>query len=633
MQQLKEQATAKAYLNSGKQLTKEGKLNQAIKKYQQALQLKPDFVPALNHLAKIYESRQEFDQVITCLQRIMQLQPDNGTVSARLKKAILGQQNIQKAKANRQKAQPLHSFLKEQEKGKIYLRIWQALNQVNFKDLEEESSQYPTDIDQEAVKQYFQQTSQYKIINLTSLSVEDKSFITTSGLSLDCLNQNQKLISVEKVEAEKPPVEEHLLLQQLAGRDGYLSAVCPSTGQILQSNRSILGTPFLFYYRFVGDEVFYLVVRRYSFQKEFIYFPGRELIVNLKPDEQLVSSAKSEFRNLGIIPLKVFSVSYWNNLHQYLSNVEPVEKSAVVGIFSIFHHLNNELSGIQKMYESGLLDKIDKFWVIGPEYYGGIEEIFPEIPSNKVYRFNDWQTGGSSWRKKNSFFAAAANELIKNNSFALKLGDEQVSDELRDRVLQVSRSKCSSNLLAEVAAAKQKHSLLLWVSIRTQARTWVSQIAGIANIVTSLADDFPNLAVVFDGYTRIDIGGKIVNAKDEEIIQGEKEVVTQIQALCPQNIQVYDIIGSRMYEVAMWANAVDFCLVPAGSSTTKVRYLVHKPGFIHGNQRIPGSLSPDAIVNVPQENERGLIDYSYDFDWKIAYKKLLKIALSIKSTR
>ena len=111
MQQLKEQATAKAYLNSGKQLTKEGKLNQAIKKYQQALQLKPDFVPALNHLAKIYESRQEFDQVITCLQRIMQLRPDDGTASARLEKAILGQQNIQKAKANRQKAQPLNSFL------------------------------------------------------------------------------------------------------------------------------------------------------------------------------------------------------------------------------------------------------------------------------------------------------------------------------------------------------------------------------------------------------------------------------------------------------------------------------------------------------------------------------------------
>ena len=631
MQQLKEQATAKAYLNSGKQLTKEGKLNQAIKKYQQALQLKPDFVPALNQLAKIYESRQEFDQVIACLQRIMQLRPDNGTASARLKKAILGQQNIQKAKANLQKAQPLNSFLKEQEKGKIYLRIWQALNQANFKDLEEESSQYPTDIDQEAVKQYFRQTSQYKIINLTSLSSEDKSFIATSGLSLDYLNQNQKLIPVEKVAAEKPPAEEHLLLQQLAGRDGYLSAVCPSTGQILQSNHSILGTPFLFYYRFVGDEVFYLVVRRYSFQKEFIYFPGRELIVNLKPDEQLVSSAKSEFHNLGIIPLKVFSVSYWNNLHQYLSNVEPVEKSAVVGIFSIFHHLNNELSGIQKMCESGLLDKIDKFWVIGPEYYGGIEEIFPEIPSNKVYRFNDWQTGGSSWRKKNSFFATAANELIKNNSFALKLGDETVSEQLRDRVLQVSRSKCSANFLAEVAAAKEKRSLLLWVSFRTQARTWVSQIPGIANIVTSLADDFPSLAVVFDGYTRIDIGGKlIVNAKDEEIIQGEKEVVRQIQALCPQNIQVYDIIGSPMYEVAIWANAVDFCLVPQGSSTTKVRYLVHKPGFIHGNKRMPGSLSQDEIINVPQENERVVTDYSYDFDWKIAYKKLLKVALSIK---
>ena len=144
MQQLKEQATVKAYLDSGKQLAKEGEINQAIEQYQQALQLKPDFVPALNHLAKVYESKKEFDQVITYLQRIIQLQPENKRAYARLEKAMLRRQNIQEVIASRQKATRLDS-LKIKKEGEIYFRIWQALNQNSFENLEDESSEYEND--------------------------------------------------------------------------------------------------------------------------------------------------------------------------------------------------------------------------------------------------------------------------------------------------------------------------------------------------------------------------------------------------------------------------------------------------------------------------------------------------------
>ena len=75
MQQIEKQKTFKQLEQEGKQLEQEGKLNQAIEKYQQALQIN---VPVLNKLVKIYESRKEFDQALTYLQRIIQLRPDNG---------------------------------------------------------------------------------------------------------------------------------------------------------------------------------------------------------------------------------------------------------------------------------------------------------------------------------------------------------------------------------------------------------------------------------------------------------------------------------------------------------------------------------------------------------------------------
>ena len=61
----------KSHLNSGNQLRKAGKIAQAIEKYQQALWLNPDFIPALSQLAGIYEKRKEFDQASSYYQQIL----------------------------------------------------------------------------------------------------------------------------------------------------------------------------------------------------------------------------------------------------------------------------------------------------------------------------------------------------------------------------------------------------------------------------------------------------------------------------------------------------------------------------------------------------------------------------------
>ena len=373
-----------------------------------------------------------------------------------------------------------------------------------------------------------------------------------------------------------------------------------------------------------------------KFQKDAIYFPQHELIVHLRLHDQLSGFVRRGKLGTSITTLKAASIENWKILKQYVSNVEPVEKFAVVGInFSIYHHLANELSGIQKIYESGCLQQIDKFLVIGPEFYGGIDEIFPEISSDQVQRFHYWRTTEStSWRKRGSVHAEVSNEILKNNYFAFKLGDdEQVSDGLRNRLYQASLRKCSSNFLATVEAAKKDYCPLLWVSFRTHFRTWISQVEGIANIVNSLSEQFPNMAVVFDGYTRIDIGGElIISDKDEEIIKGEQDVVSQIQSLFTQEVKVYNIIGSPMYEVVVWANAIDLHLTPGGSTAAKVKHLVLKPGFLHSNLTVMGmnNLSENEIVDFPQEGEGGAVNYSYDFDWRIAYEKLLEIASSIK---
>jgi hypothetical protein len=86
--------------------------------------------------------------------------------------------------------------------------------------------------------------------------------------------------------------------------DGYIYAVCPSTGEILASNRSLVPREGdSIFYRFVGREVFYLVTGRpeTGFAKLCLYFPRTELIVVLSKlpldREQTFNKFKSNIVN------------------------------------------------------------------------------------------------------------------------------------------------------------------------------------------------------------------------------------------------------------------------------------------------------------------------------------------------
>ena len=125
MQKSEDIATFKTYMDEGIQLKKEANLASAIEKFSQALQLNPDFIPALNQLARIYESRKEFEQAITYYKHIIQLQPANGIAHARLAKAMMAQKNIQRAITLYQKAIALQP---DQPAG-IYVGLGNALNQ------------------------------------------------------------------------------------------------------------------------------------------------------------------------------------------------------------------------------------------------------------------------------------------------------------------------------------------------------------------------------------------------------------------------------------------------------------------------------------------------------------------------
>lgn len=73
-----------AYIDEGERLKNEGKLQQAIEKYTEALEVAPNCVSFMNELAAIYETKKEFGLAIAYLQRAIQLQPNNSDFKVKL---------------------------------------------------------------------------------------------------------------------------------------------------------------------------------------------------------------------------------------------------------------------------------------------------------------------------------------------------------------------------------------------------------------------------------------------------------------------------------------------------------------------------------------------------------------------
>ncbi len=533
-----------------------------------------------------------------------------------------------------------------------YFKVWRALNQTDIESIEEESIDYPKDMDITQVIRCFKQNSPYKIISLKSLTQEDKQLLKNMGLSRKYLKLNrQELITQEGVSQKKyqnlPNLQpsdvskkqrqslselSHKLDTQLSMIDeGFIYTFCPYSGKILKSNRSfplitLNGYCKGFCYRFISDEVFYQIFYKghTMFGKTHLYFPNQELLV------ALFNNSESKIIPLHLLNLmKAFFVIHSGEAKSYLLRKDNVKTVITIGQTSIFHYAFNYLSGLQRLSDNDLLSKVDKILPIKSEYYGGIDEIFSEISAEKLERIQDGKTLFKKILENNYFGVNVLNDTVRGCG----IHDER----LRERLLNFSKNKCSSTFLEKVEKVKKNNFPLLWVTVRLHKRVWLSQVEGLANIIRELYLHFPNLGVVFDGYSRQDVWGNLVdNPREEEIISQEKEIISQIQSLLPQEIPVYNNVGCFMHESLVWANTIDFYCIPGGSSATKM-LLFEKPGICHSSHKIANGmnkwmnqklqyLSNSDITEV----NSGETSTDYEFDWKIAYEKLFNIASSLK---
>jgi hypothetical protein len=443
--------------------------------------------------------------------------------------------------------------------------IWRLLNRVDPQPVPEGIFKSASTLAFSAVFDYFKETDKTRLVNLRALTAEDRSYLRGKKISLGFLRSNFR----------KTLFGRHLdprAFQLTALKEKAIYAICPFTGARVSSHHSLPANINVFFYRFSGKEVFYLITAGIGsgFRKSAVYFPEHELVVT-------VGDAWN-FEIEDLFELKARAVTRFKECYEYLSSDNPIGRKTAVclGFFHFAHHLWNELSGIDRVYKGKLLESVDKIFLLR-EPLGDINQIFPELPSGKVERKSHME---------NMF-----REIIEGNYFAVRIGDDFVAKDLAERVYAVAVRQCSPTILEQVKQAGDRHFPLLWVGIRVGTRSWENQVEGLSKIIGSLHAEFPRLGVVFDGFSLP--ADKMAATGENEysgIVAMENEAVDGIVARLRESggrtPAIFNIIGGSIFEANVWAHAIDVYVSPHGTLQHKVGWLTNKPGIIHTNHEL-----------------------------------------------
>lgn len=629
-----------SYYSMAQAYTQLGNIDGANLAYYRAIELNPNW-------GVIWVKQVGLDRVIACFDYVLKRDPHQGMVYYDFSRYLAEKDLMDDAIACFHKA-PQFSHHQEvndrinldnfSEPAAIYEMLWKNLNQLG--KIDDISEQIPTKAEAEA---YFEKNSNYTIIDINNCTESDKNLLNNYGISLanlqiikkDDLNLEEIYINsfnptprvklsrkyIETVSKIWEPYKNHACSKAMV-ETGYIYSVCPFMGKIVRSNQSFYvnyeNWLLMHVYRFVGKEIFYLVIGNTCRGKMFIYIPSKEIIVKFIPDWLLVDDGF--FRAINI--LKTILVSSYKKAKNYIESETNKQIVFDIGFNKNFgHHYWNELSGILYLLYNEILEKIPKF-LVGDKDFFNVGGVFPEIPSQKITKLANTE----------ELFQT----ILDNNYFAVQVNDLFMSQELADRVTQFSLKKCSEHpdFLQEVEKAKQ-HFPLLCVQIRSY-RTWVSQVEGNANIIKKLAEEFPNLGVVFDGWARQEVEDTLA----ESMIAKDKDIMNQIIGLLPSPVQRYCIIGKKVYEKVVFTNEIDLYSGSIGSGVTNVQWIAHKPGVWHGHTcyydavyqgKASSTGSPLVRENivpaiwVPRNYIVDLPENNYDCDWSAIYEEIVKI--------
>ena len=174
---------------------------------------------------------------------------------------------------------------------------------------------------------------------------------------------------------------------------------------------------------------------------------------------------------------------------------------------------------------------------------------------------------------------------------------------------------------------------LIWVGITGQKRRWLEQIDGTANILNTLYEFYPNMGVIFDGWTP-----PLSNSKSHrhEMLKDDKVIRRIIKRLHFRKHGRFGIMaGLPMLEKIRVGMSSDLFIANYTAGSINVARICKKPGVGHMSRRMmidkdqhihhkTRIIDPEYIRDESDPSTpTGYIDYS--IPWQAIYNILIEI--------
>ncbi|MCK5609071.1 hypothetical protein KAR91_44765 [Candidatus Pacearchaeota archaeon] len=333
----------------------------------------------------------------------------------------------------------------------------------------------------------------------------------------------------------------------------------------------------------------------------FIYYEGE----NSASEEPYSRQHYMEW----ISDFKRHIIHSWDDVDPYTASSDKRNICFTAFVSNIGHHMDDEITAIQHLYNVGDMSNVDTLFIGDCDHFH-IAQLFPSLPI--LNRHVSYST------KSIDVFKMA----LKDNLFGFRLFfDGPFQEELAQKIHRTSRGKCSQQFL-ELVKDSGKRYPLVWVTLRSHNRVWLSQKEGLANILNELCRDFPNLGVVFDGMPR------------------ETQLMNEIKALLDPGIAVFNGLNCSKEQTLVWAHQIDFFIAPYAAGTIFTT-IANRTGITHTHS----TFTRDAPYHVNRRENNVLVypvqpvgDQSnedqficdYDVNWEDIYDMAIKL---MKMTR
>ena len=332
-----------------------------------------------------------------------------------------------------------------------------------------------------------------------------------------------------------------------------------------------------FAYRLVDERhnlTFYLIADEIYFRVIYVYVPQGQLA--LVP-ENLASRA--DVTNLGRALLH-HVLEHGDVLEAYLQR--PAQQVANVwrGVSAMHlgHVLWNDISGIGSLAASVPPSKLPRFIVFdagaGPEMYGPLDEIFPEL-QGKVTR-------------DDGTFHDAVPSLYRDRILIIKTAGLQVSRAIRDRINGLLvRSPAHVEYITNCRAVAEHHGPVILLGLRTENRTLTDLPGFCERLVTFLSREVGRATLVIDGHnSRSGAPDRLIQSHGEAAasrspVEVEFEVLLALQRRAAgTDINIVSTIAKPLEASLAWGHHSAFFLAMWGAGLAKYRWVCNKPGLV-----------------------------------------------------